>query len=252
MRLPLDVRDEKMDLAFCKGAVHDVASCGAKLVEAGAKHGELPCTNCHGEDLQGDLAGVSCDSCHDAGWRSDCTFCHGGTDNASGAPPRDIDGQSATGTLSFQAHTAHVTATANHAAFACAQCHDTPANALTPGHVLLGDTTPGQAEVRFSGGLSPAATWSGLSCSNLYCHGHNGDANGTMAHDAATPTCEGCHALDPSQGFFGTNGNASFELEQQTMKIPHMRNLYQKVGMFGLASDPSFFLPGDNVRIIYN
>lgn len=41
MRLPLDVRDEKMDLAFCKGAVHDVASCGAKLVEAGAKHCEL-------------------------------------------------------------------------------------------------------------------------------------------------------------------------------------------------------------------
>ena len=41
MRLPLDVRDEKMDLAFCKGAVHDIASCGAKLMEAGARCGEL-------------------------------------------------------------------------------------------------------------------------------------------------------------------------------------------------------------------
>jgi len=41
MRLPLDVRDEKMDLAFCKGAVHDIASCGARLMEAGARCGEL-------------------------------------------------------------------------------------------------------------------------------------------------------------------------------------------------------------------
>ena len=41
MRLPLDVRDEKMDLAFCKAAVHDVASCGAKLTEANSKYSEL-------------------------------------------------------------------------------------------------------------------------------------------------------------------------------------------------------------------
>ncbi len=59
-------------------------------------------------------------------------------------------------------------------------------------------------------------------------------------------TCNGCHVLDPSQGFFGTNGRQSFELEEQTMKIPHLRNLYTKVGMFGMASAPAFFLPGDN------
>jgi hypothetical protein len=41
MRLPLDVRDEKMDLAYCKGAVHDIASCGAKLMEPNARCSEL-------------------------------------------------------------------------------------------------------------------------------------------------------------------------------------------------------------------
>lgn len=55
-------------------------------------------------------------------------------------------------------------------------------------------------------------------------------------------TCHGCHTLDPSgnkqfdayrPGFFGTEGKYSFENESQVMKVPHLRNLYQKVGMFG-------------------
>jgi hypothetical protein len=59
-------------------------------------------------------------------------------------------------------------------------------------------------------------------------------------------TCNGCHVLDPAAGHFGTDGTASFEFEQQIFKIPHLRNVYQKVGMFGMASAPDFFLPGDN------
>jgi YVTN family beta-propeller protein len=51
-------------------------------------------------------------------------------------------------------------------------------------------------------------------------------------------TCEGCHRLDSAQGFFGTGGNASFENEPQILKIPHLRNLYQKVGMFGMPNIP--------------
>jgi len=46
-------------------------------------------------------------------------------------------------------------------------------------------------------------------------------------------TCEGCHRLEPELGHFGTDGRASFENEEQTVKIPHLRNLYQKVGKFG-------------------
>ena len=60
-------------------------------------------------------------------------------------------------------------------------------------------------------------------------------------------TCNGCHTLDASQGFFGTNGDASFENEEQIIKVAHLRNLYQKVGMFGLPDAP-FIEPGDNAH----
>jgi DNA-binding beta-propeller fold protein YncE len=66
-------------------------------------------------------------------------------------------------------------------------------------------------------------------------------------------TCEGCHRLDPAQGFFGTGGNASFEGIPQIMKIPHLRNMYAKVGMFGAPKVPFFGAPdsgnmGDQIR----
>ncbi len=57
--------------------------------------------------------------------------------------------------------------------------------------------------------------------------------------------CNGCHVTDPSQGFFGTNGDASFENEEQIVKVAHLRNLYQKVGMFGMPAI-SFLNAGDN------
>jgi hypothetical protein len=57
--------------------------------------------------------------------------------------------------------------------------------------------------------------------------------------------CNGCHVLDPANGFFGGNGNSSIEGETQEFKIPHLRNLYQKVGMFGMPA-VQFFKPGDN------
>jgi len=58
-------------------------------------------------------------------------------------------------------------------------------------------------------------------------------------------TCNGCHRLDPAQGFFGSDGFSSFENEPQMLKIPHLRNAYQKVGMFGMPQVP-FFNAGDN------
>jgi DNA-binding beta-propeller fold protein YncE len=57
-------------------------------------------------------------------------------------------------------------------------------------------------------------------------------------------TCNTCHVVDPDAnraagvakpGFFGTDGRYSFEGETQEFKVPHLRNLYQKVGMFGMA-----------------
>lgn len=46
-------------------------------------------------------------------------------------------------------------------------------------------------------------------------------------------TCNGCHTVDASQGLFGTSRNQSFEGMTQIVKIPHLRNAYAKVGMFG-------------------
>ncbi len=73
--------------------------------------------------------------------------------------------------------------------------------------------------------------------------------------------CNGCHTLDPNGngpgslppgvepaarfGFFGTDGQSSFENEPQIMKVAHLRNMYQKVGMFGMANVP-FFNAGNN------
>jgi DNA-binding beta-propeller fold protein YncE/mono/diheme cytochrome c family protein len=64
--------------------------------------------------------------------------------------------------------------------------------------------------------------------------------------------CNGCHELDRTQGFFGTGGGSTFESETMEFKVAHLRNAYQKVGMFGQM--PSDFFPvstgftGDQVR----
>jgi len=58
--------------------------------------------------------------------------------------------------------------------------------------------------------------------------------------------CDGCHTLDPSQGFFGAGGEQTFEGEPQNFKVAHMRNLYAKIGMFGLSTGGTH--TGDQVR----
>src|SRR5262249_12414561 len=47
------------------------------------------------------------------------------------------------------------------------------------------------------------------------------------AVDGGLITCQQCH-----RNPFGTDGLSSFEGEPQEFKIAHLRNLYQKVGMF--------------------
>lgn len=66
--------------------------------------------------------------------------------------------------------------------------------------------------------------------------------------------CEGCHTHDPASGFFGTDGRVAHGGEVLILKVPQLRNLYQKVGMFGLPNR-EYFLPsstdahqGDQIR----
>jgi DNA-binding beta-propeller fold protein YncE len=66
-------------------------------------------------------------------------------------------------------------------------------------------------------------------------------------------TCNGCHEVDPAEGEFGTSKNASFEGIVQIFKIPHLRNMYTKVGMFGDPKVDFFQAPdsgntGDQIR----
>jgi len=58
--------------------------------------------------------------------------------------------------------------------------------------------------------------------------------------------CNFCHVLAPASGFFGTDGFGV--VEPQAMKIPHLRNAYQKVGKFGmpLVTGTLGFNAGDN------
>jgi DNA-binding beta-propeller fold protein YncE len=72
--------------------------------------------------------------------------------------------------------------------------------------------------------------------------------------------CNSCHRLDPNanpsagafKGLFGTNSESAFVGTAIFPKTPHLRNLYQKVGMFGVAfpfgfQEPDPFL-GDQIR----
>jgi sugar lactone lactonase YvrE len=57
--------------------------------------------------------------------------------------------------------------------------------------------------------------------------------------------CNGCHTLDPAgnagqtehPGFFGSSGRLSFENLTQIFKVAHLRNAYQKLGMFASSPD---------------
>ena len=75
---------------------------------------------------------------------------------------------------------------------------------------------------------------------------YNGPITDTVAN------CNGCHQLDRELGFFGTGGGSTFEGEAMEFKVPHLRNAYQKVGMFGMAPSPFFTastpFTGDQVR----
>jgi hypothetical protein len=65
-------------------------------------------------------------------------------------------------------------------------------------------------------------------------------------------TCEACHVINPNgnpgsaaPGFFGADGRSAFPFAAQILKVPHLRNQYQKIGMFGMPLLPNL-IPGDN------
>jgi len=151
-------------------------------------------STCHGATLTGGSGGT-CENCH-SGWKTTCTFCHGGTDNMTGAPPESIYGVTSRSNPYVGAHTEHVEDTNMHAAWDCGECHVKPSSAMSPQHVD-GD---GEAEVVFSS-LNPVASYSATSgdCANLYCHGDGRNDNGTATWSAnPTLSCSSCHSATGS------------------------------------------------------
>jgi predicted CxxxxCH...CXXCH cytochrome family protein len=161
------------------------------------------CEACHGKDLTGGV-GKSCDSCH-TNWKTNCVFCHGGTDNKTGAPPEAVAGQTATSVPAVGQHTSHVTAGASHAAYGCELCHTKPTDALSAGHI---DGAP--AQVSFAKLAGPSASYSAATnlCSSVYCHGNGKTAQGGAPWiGKLTGGCSACHDDETDGGTMTLSGN---------------------------------------------
>lgn len=78
----------------------------------------------------------------------------------------------------------------------------------------------------------------GAAMSGAAVFGQSGTVMGTLR-------CNLCHVVAPSVGFFGANGSRASIDGTQQFKVPHLRNLYTKVGMFGMP-EVSFLAGGDN------
>jgi len=171
------------------------------------------CRLCHGQTLDGFGNAVSCSSCHDSytpDWRTDCLFCHGGSDNSSGAPPLDLHGETDPARMTVGAHTEHGEG-AGHLDYSCDECHLTPTDVLSPGHMF--DDSAGQAEVSFGAGISPSGGYAGGACSAVYCHG-DGLVPGASPSfdDGADLGCVACHPATSSSDWSSMSGRHSTHL----------------------------------------
>jgi predicted CxxxxCH...CXXCH cytochrome family protein len=190
----------------CTNTCHEPRTWGGTIHPVGwvarSEHGSAfilaqgkACTDCHGEDYLGGNSGVSCDACHQgggSGWRTDCTFCHGGVDNNTGAPPDAAIPDSDRAQKIIGAHTEHVTARAQHRAFDCEECHVKPDAFDNLGHIDQGQSP----KVAFNtDGLNADASYDmqTTGCQSLYCHGNGQEANGQAIWTGDAMTCASCH-----------------------------------------------------------
>jgi predicted CxxxxCH...CXXCH cytochrome family protein len=188
---PLRHIDGIVDVGGGGGTTHPAGYADPLLHGADTNQGKSNCKACHGSDLTGGSSGVGCDTCHASGWRTNCTFCHGGTLDTTGAPPVDIFGNTATTTVGVGSHSTHVSRT-THPAYACSVCHPPVTDVLTSGHLF--EATAGRSEVSFTGAPGGTGKYAAPSCSDIYCHG-NGITNGTAASfvPGAPLGCTSCH-----------------------------------------------------------
>ena len=163
------------------------------------------CRDCHGEDLHGGEAKVSCDSCHQGGVLA-CSVCHG--DATSPAPPKSLSGARSTQALGVGAHRTHLSGTATSHPVSCQTCHAVPAEAEADGHYRKsGQPDVDRAELlQLPSAPGRTASWdrTAATCANTRCHAPRpGDSQATRQAPRWTRVGEGeaacgtCHGLPP-------------------------------------------------------
>lgn len=174
------------------------------------------CTSCHGSDLSGGTAQVSCYKCHQGSDGSlACNTCHGSVLNP--APPKDLAGDSLTSAPGVGAHQIHLRGSSLSPAFACSTCHIVPRTAGPGQHPFGGGATvimsglaltqtnlPGTRFYEDSAATvmpSPILDYQTLQCSNTYCHGDfkNGNRFAPTWNNVGSDqdSCGSCHGLPP-------------------------------------------------------
>jgi predicted CxxxxCH...CXXCH cytochrome family protein len=231
-----------------------------------ANRGLGACQGCHGTDLDGvgGMTTVACGQCHDAAlppgvasWKTNCVMCHGGTSNASGAPPRTRwPGETSTAARGVGTHSSHVTGrlgggtgTALSAPFDCTACHVKPTSCLSEGHVddsvqVTGYTgsDPALAAAVTDPGWSPAAA----TCATAYCHGATLQGGSRTAPtwttvDGSQAACGTCHGRPPPTGspYIGGRSGHEFHVSLQGVACSRCH-----VGYTSSAVDPALHVNG--------
>ena len=141
-----------------------------------------------------------CDNCHGSGPAS-CTLCHGGKDNATGAPPYSLLGDSLTSIRTVGAHTVHLDGGRLSIGITCGNCHIVPASVGAPGHY----DTVYAAEITFGQLAGPTAVYdsAAAACDNVYCHGNFGGGYNTIpiwTGDSSQAACGDCHDVGNNPG----------------------------------------------------
>jgi len=161
------------------------------------------CQKCHGDDYSGGIAESSCNTCH-KNTPEGCTTCHGGVNNNTGAPPKDLQGNKATTFKGVGAHTIHLTGGALSNGFACTECHEQVEKFDDADHIGS-ELLPAEidwGELADEDDANPS--WDGVqTCQNVYCHGEfelgNQDNNPSWIKvDGTQATCGLCHGLPPA------------------------------------------------------
>lgn len=175
----------------------------------GGSHPQVSaCAGCHGDVVDSALRFIAperhIDGRVDVKGGSACNSCHGSADNA--APPIDTQGNSDATNRGVGAHQAHVRDTTLHAAYACSECHVTPASVGATGHmdpspaeVVFGEVARG---MRYRNALSLTPTWNAggqLRCASTYCHAFDGAVVPTPQWNGSDKAaCGTCHGMPPT------------------------------------------------------